>query len=187
MNFKHLLLGVSVSVFISACGERPVYPDMVIYTADTVVTMDKKNKTVKAVAVENGEIIDIGSEVYLKNLFPGASIDDSFKNKTILPGLIDPHMHVLLGGLFYGQAFAPPWPMAMPDSMTEGYDTPEKFHTRLEEIVAQTPQDKNVVMAYGFHNLVQGDLDRTILDRISPERPLIVWHYSGHERSVSRY
>jgi len=31
--------------------------------------------------------------------------------------------------------------MAMPDGMTEGYDTPETFHARLKDIVEAAPAD----------------------------------------------
>lgn len=157
------------------------HQDVTIYPASAVITMTRSGETSGAVAVKDGLISAIGDYADLQDLFPGAATDQTFKDKTIMPGLIDPHMHVLLGGLFYAQPFAPPWPMAMPDGMTEGYDTRPKFHARLAEIVASAPAEQNVVMAYGFHNLVQGDLNRQILDRISPDRPLIVWHYSGHD------
>ncbi len=181
MRIKSLLLLSAITVLSTACTERRQYPDTIIYPAQAVITMDKTSKTVAAVAVDKGIVTEVGSVIYLTNMFPGATLDNSFEDKVIIPGLIDPHMHVLLGGLFYAQPFAPPWPMAMPDGMTEGYETPEKFHARLSEIVAATPEDKKVVMAYGFHNLVQGDLNRQILDRISPDKPLIVWHFSGHD------
>jgi len=163
------------------------HPDVTIYPAKAVVTMQSleelgaKAVVAKAVAVEDGKIVGIGNLESLTAEFSGADINETFQEKTIMPGLIDPHMHVLLGGLFYAQPFAPPWPMAMPDGMTKGYDTRQKFHTRLSEIVSQTPETRKVILVYGFHNLVQGELDRTILDRISPDRPLIVWHYSGHD------
>jgi len=102
-----------------------------------------------------------------------------------MPGLIDPHMHVLLGGLFYAQPFAPPWPMAMPPDIveggiTEGYENRSRFLARLTEIVENTPESQEVILVYGYHNLVQGPLYRQVMDQIT-DRPLIVWHYSGHD------
>ncbi len=178
---KKLLWGAALLV-LSACQSEPaqLYPDTIIYPAQTVNTMDK-GKTETAIAVKNDMIVGVDDLADLKQEFPGAQIDESFKDKTIMPGLIDPHMHVLLGGLFYAQPFAPPWPMAMPDGMMEGFETRQKFHDRLSEIVDNTPQEQKVVLAYGFHNLIQGELNRQILDRISPDRPLVVWHYSGHD------
>ncbi len=175
------------ALFLSSCGSAPEqHPDVTIFSAQSVVTMTGPKATAKAIAVRDGVIADVGALADLTAQYPGAVLDESFEDQTIVPGLVDPHMHVLLGGLFYAQPFAPPWPMAMPESMapggmTEGYDTPETFHARLSEIASQTPESQKVIMAYGFHNLVQGDLNRQILDRISPDRPMVVWHYSGHD------
>ncbi|MBL4870220.1 MAG: amidohydrolase family protein [Robiginitomaculum sp.] len=36
-------------------------------------------------------------------------------------------------------------------------------------------------MIYGFHNLVHGELDKHDLDKITTDRTLIIWHYSGHD------
>ena len=175
---RQILIASAAALILASCQSEPVqqYPNVTIYPANSVVTMTGKNNTAKAIAVKDGKIVGVGNLESLTAEFSGSQINDTFKDKTIMPGLIDPHMHVLLGGLFYAQPFAPPWPMAMPDGMTEGYDSPEKFHTRLRDIVAATPESKNVALAYGFHNLVQGDLNRQILDESSPDKPLIVWH-----------
>lgn len=181
MKLRTLALSSVCSAFLISCSQSVQYPDTIIYPAETVVTMTGDGVVTSAVAVKDDLIVDTGNLESLTAKYSGAQIDATFKDKTILPGLIDPHMHTMLGGLFYAQPFAPPWPMAMPDGMMVGFDTPSKFHARLEQIVAEAPANQKVILAYGFHNLVQGDLDRRILDRISPERPLIVWHYSGHD------
>jgi len=156
------------------------YPNVTIYPAKTVVTMTGEGETATAVAVKANKIVGVGNLESLTAEFSGAQTDETFKGKTIMPGLIDPHMHVLLGGLFYAQPFAPPWPMAMPDGYTEGYDNRAKFLKRLKDIVAETPDSRDVIMVYGYHNLVQGPLYKQVLDQVT-DRPLIVWHYSGHD------
>ncbi|NNE57743.1 MAG: amidohydrolase family protein [Hellea sp.] len=179
---KKLILSAAV-LALTACQSEPAeqHPDVTVFPAASVVTMTGEGDVATAVAIRQDKIVGVGNLESLTAEFSGSSIDESFKNKNILPGLIDPHMHTMLGGLFYAQPFAPPWPMAMPGGMTNGFDTPGKFHARLAEIVAAAPTEQEVILAYGFHNLVQGDLDRKILDRISPDRPLVVWHYSGHD------
>lgn len=153
----------------------------VIYTASRVVTMTRPGAVATAVAVGEGKILEVGSLASLRRKLPAASVDASFADKVIVPGLIDPHIHVVLGGLLYAQPFAPPWPMASVDGMTEGYPTQEQFRARLREIVEAAPHVGSPVVAYGYHNLVQGPLDRGVLDAIAPDRPLVVWHYSGHD------
>ncbi|MBU3921582.1 MAG: amidohydrolase family protein, partial [Alphaproteobacteria bacterium] len=180
-----LWLAAAISC-VAACAAPPApvpapTSDVTIFVAADVIPMTGEGVTAKAVAVEGGLIRDVGNLDALQAAYPGARIDETFRGKTILPGLIDPHMHVLLGGMLYAHPFAPPWPMATPEGMTAGYPSPEAFRARLAEIVAEAPQDGSPVVVYGFHNLVQGDLDRHTLDAIAPGRPMIVWHYSGHD------
>ncbi len=99
---------------LAACTEPPGSA-VTIYTADEIIPMTGEGVTAEAVAVEGGIIQDVGELEVLRARFPGAAIDETFRELTMLPGLIDPHMHVLLGGMLYAHPFAPPWPMATPD------------------------------------------------------------------------
>lgn len=180
----HRLWLVAAFSWVAACAAPPAplpQSDVTIYVADKVIPMTGEGVTAEAVAVEGGRVRAVGSLGALQAGHPGARIDETFRDKTIVPGLIDPHMHVLLGGMLYAHPFAPPWPMATPEGMTAGYPSPDAFRTRLAEIAAESPQDGSPLVVYGFHNLVQGDLDRHILDAVAPDRPMIVWHYSGHD------
>lgn len=71
--------------------------------------------------------------------------------------------------------------MATPQGLTRGYGSPEAFRARLDEIVVEAPGDNSPIVVYGFHNLVQGALDRKLLDEVAPDRAMFVWHYSGHD------
>lgn len=152
-----------------------------IFVADDIVTMRKEGEVVEAVAVKDGMILNLGSFADMSSEFPNARIDNTFENMVMLPGFIDPHMHVVLGGMLYGHPLAPPWPMAVSGGMIEGYLNRESFLSRVKEIVGEAPEDGSPVVVYGYHNLVQGDLDRKDLDSIAPERALIVIHYSAHD------
>lgn len=179
---KRQVWSAALLALASACAQSPApVSDVTIYVADAIIPMTGEGDTAEAVAVENGIIRDVGGLDALQDKYPGAETDQTFRDKTIIPGLIDPHMHVLLGGMLYAHPFAPPWPMATPVGMTEGYGSPEAFRARLTEIVAAAPADDSPVVVYGFHNLVQGALDKRVLDTVAPDRPMIVWHYSGHD------
>jgi predicted amidohydrolase YtcJ len=166
----------------AACvSSPPAGHGVTLYPAETILLMTGEGETAEAVAVKDGLILATGSEADLKARYRGAAVDNTFRGKIIVPGLVDPHMHVLLGGMLYAHPFAPPWPMATPEGMTKGYGSPDAFRARVSDIVAAAPEDGSAVVVYGFHNLVQGELDRTILDAIAPDRPLFIWHYSGHD------
>ncbi|MGB1068649.1 MAG: amidohydrolase family protein, partial [Henriciella sp.] len=153
----------------------------VIYAGADILTMAGNDVRPEAVVVRDGRIAGVGALEVLVVANPDAIVDNTFAGKTLLPGLIDPHMHVLLGAMMYGQAFAPPWPMAMPGGAMAGYQGRDAFLARVADIVADAPPDGSPIIVYGYHNLVQGNLDRRDLDRIVSDRPLLVWHYSGHD------
>lgn len=173
------------AIAVAACGkmtksarERPG-AGAVIYEA-TVITMDRSRPSATAIAVKDGKILAVGAVNDLVEAYSGALIDESFVRKTILPGLIDPHIHMALSSLMYATPMIAPWPMATADGIVDGYPTREMFFEKLREIEAAAPAGEPLVV-YGFHNLVHGDLTRADLDAVTTARPLIVWHYSGHD------
>lgn len=178
---RHIYCAILLSVTSACASTKAPASKVSIYVADEIILMTGEGETASAVAVEDGVIQGTGELDVLRKKFPRARIDETFREKTLVPGLIDPHMHVLLGGMLYAHPFAPPWPMATPEGMTKGYGSPEAFRARLKDVFAAAPQDYSPIVVYGFHNLVQGPLDRQLLDEVAPDRPMIVWHYSGHD------
>lgn len=178
---RSLIFGV-IAGLLAGCGSDSIgkYSDAVIYPAQ-IITMNAEGSIAEAVVVQGDKIIGVGSVQVMKRDFPGAVIDDSFADKVMFPGFIDPHNHVVLGAMLYGFPMAAPWPMATPDGMKKGYGSPEAFRQAVADIVAEAPTGESPIVVYGFHNLIHGDLTRHILDDLSPNRPLIVWHYSGHD------
>lgn len=177
-----LLAALAIGLCAATAQAAPATPGrVVIYPAREVVTMRRAGETARGVAVQDGRIVGVGAPATLALSFPGAMRDDTFADKVIVPGLIDPHIHVVMGGLMYAQPFAPPWPMATDEGMTPGYPTHDAFLARLHEIVAAAAPDGSPIIVYGYHNLIQGEIDRRTLDEIAPHRPLIIWHYSGHD------
>jgi len=69
-----------------------------VFIAKKIVTMDPTQPTATAVAVRDGQILSVGS---LQDLAPWLknnkhTIDEQFKDKVLMPGFIDPHLHPLL-------------------------------------------------------------------------------------------
>jgi len=181
MRFVIHLVLVMVFGLVSACS-RPasVHTDVTIFKAETILTSNPENPTAEAVAVKGDIIIGVGTQEELSKKFNGAVIDNTFSEQTIVPGLIDPHVHMILGAMMYAKPFAPPWNVETPAGTVKGLPDRETFLARIAEIDALTPRDEPLVI-YGYHNLVHGSLDRHDLDDITTERPLIIWHYSGHD------
>ncbi|MCP4380564.1 MAG: hypothetical protein GY798_03945 [Hyphomicrobiales bacterium] len=81
-----------------------------VYTAKKIITMDPDNPVATAVAVRGRRIVSVGSLASLKPWLDAHphKIDDRFKSKVLMPGLIDPHMHPLLGALQFGMTWITP-------------------------------------------------------------------------------
>ncbi len=165
---------------LAACSGDGGTSGVTIYAAQTVLTQDDINPTAEAVAVgPDGTIIGVGNLSELKWKFRGAAIDTTFEDDTLLPGLIDPHVHMTLGAMMYGLEWIPPWDMTGPNGDVKGLPNTESLMARIRELEAAAPDGPLIL--FGYHNLVQGDIDRNILDTVTSARPLFIWHYSGHD------
>lgn len=184
LNFKHTLL-LAACLGFAACNNTsetpptsPV-PDVTIYAAGTILTMDPDNPSAEAVAVKGDAIVAVGALEELQKTHKGAPIDKTFKGKTLVPGLIDPHVHMTLGSMMYGLDFIPPWDMQTPKGTVQGLPDKNSLLAKIAEF--ETVAVDGPLILYGYHNLVQGEINRGDLDRITTTRPLFIWHYSGHD------
>lgn len=184
------ILIVCLVITLTACGARDdqsstsaqleTNGETIIYTAAGILTMEAEGEIAEAVAVRRGQILATGDIQTLLRDYPAARVDKTFAKKYILPGLIDPHVHVMLGTMQYALPVTPPWEMSMPDGMHAGIEGREAFLAEVAAIDAASPPGQPVFI-YGYHNLVHGDLTKNDLDAITTERPLIIWHYSSHD------
>ena len=65
-----------------------------LYFGGTILTMDKENKKTQALLTENGKIIALGKYEDLK----GDALEIDLKGKTLMPGFVDGHSHMLIVG-----------------------------------------------------------------------------------------
>src|SRR5262245_4040081 len=71
-----------------------------ILTNGKVVTLDAAG-TVAALAVRDGKIIATGSNAEIEKLAGAATRRVDLSGRTVIPGLIDSHMHAIRAALFY--------------------------------------------------------------------------------------
>ena len=64
-----------------------------------VITVDPEFRVAKAVAVKAGRIIAIGSTAELTELVGAETEIIDLQGKTVLPGFVDSHLHMLSTGL----------------------------------------------------------------------------------------
>lgn len=72
--------------------------DVVLINGE-VITVDQKNAVVEAVAIKDNQIVVVGSNQEVKS-FIGENTDViDLQGKTLLPGFIDSHLHIISHGL----------------------------------------------------------------------------------------
>jgi len=146
-----------------------------IYPARKVITMDADVPEADAVAVAGDRIVAVGAVAELSGV-----VDDRFADAIVLPGLIDQHLHPVLGATTLMTDVIAPEDWTLPDRTCPAAATAEEYRARLRAIERRTPPGQ-WLFSWGYHRLWHGDLDRTVLDEISARRPIAVWHRSCHE------
>jgi len=141
MNFKNLkpLYLAALGIGLTACGDvKRNVSDVVIYPAN-IITIDPDMPNATAVAVENGRIIAVDNFESMNSYLSGAAIDSRFSDKTIVPGLIDPHIHMVLGSMMYGLDFVPPWDMETPAGTVKGLPNKASLMAKIAEFESAAP------------------------------------------------
>lgn len=139
----------------------------------------------EAVATDDGWIIAVGSldEVLAAVGTRPHTVDDTFADSVILPGLIDQHLHPILGASTLMTEVIATEDWVLPDVTHPAAHTHEDYVARLTAAHERmtVDGDDGWLFTWGYHRLWHGRVDRTLLDRISATRPICVWQRSIHE------
>lgn len=154
-----------------------------IYTAKKIITMEPSIPEATAVAVANGKIVAIGSIDSLKSwrAHHPATIDQRFKDKVIMPGFIDPHVHPSLPAVLTQFPFLAPDDWTLPTGVFPGAKTPKDYQQKLKTLVAKHKDKTIPFVAWGYHQLWHGKYNKQKLNKLFPNTPVIIWHRSFHE------
>ena len=157
--------------------------ELVVYTAKLIRTMEPALPVATAVAVENGEIVAVGSEASLQPLITawGGRVDRQFEGRIVLPGFIDPHVHPALPAVLTQFPFLAPDDWTLPTGVFPGETTPEGYRQRLMTLAKAHADPTVPFIAWGYHPLWHGEVWRTDLNEWFGEQPVMIWHRSFHE------
>lgn len=125
--------------------------ELTVFVAKKIITMEPALPEATAVAVADGQIVSVGSLDSLQGWLRerGGKIDNTFKDKVLMPGFIDPHIHPSLPAVLSQFAFIAPddwtlptgeFPVALnpgkldPTSRGDRQDSQKKAIKRNEEI-----------------------------------------------------
>jgi predicted amidohydrolase YtcJ len=153
-------------------------PQNTVYTARRVITMDPDIPDATAVAVADGRVAAVGS---LDELRDAGTVDDTFADSVICAGLIDQHLHPILGASTLVTEVIAIEDWVMPDRTFPAAASEQEYRQRLTAAERALSDPEEWLFTWGYHKLWHGPLDRATLDAVSATRPIVVWQRSCHE------
>ena len=142
------LLTGSAAVGVNAAENKPI----TVYRASKIITMDPQNPVAEAVAVRGKRIVAVGSMEDLKPWLENYSysVDEQFADKILMPGLIDPHLHPMIGAIQLRTKWITPEPWQLHDEKVEAVTSPQAFRDRLGELLAKEPDKSRLMIVWGW-------------------------------------
>jgi predicted amidohydrolase YtcJ len=169
---RHTLATAAAAVLAPNSNAAPRKPtmaqtDLILINAK-VTTLDRSNPTAEAIAIRDGRFLAVGSEAEVRAAAdPAATVIDG-RQRRVIPGLIDSHMHIIRGGLNYNMELR--W---------DGVPSLSEAMSMLRRQVANTPAPQWVRVVGGFteHQFAEKRLP-TIdeLNAAAPDTPVFILH-----------
>ena len=150
-----------------------------IWSGGPVLTMNDAAMRAEAVAERGGRIVAVGSKVEVLKLQGPATKMVDLGGRTLLPGFVDAHGHVTMGGF---QALAANL-LAPPDGEVRDIDSLQKTLRDWMAANADAVKKTNLIVGFGYDNAQlkeQRHPTRDDLDAVSKEVPVVAVHQSGH-------
>lgn len=152
----------------------PNLVDRVLYNGH-IVTLDTAHPLVTAIAIANGRVIAYGSDDEMLSLAGAGTSRENLDGKTVIPGLIDAHIH---------------WEWTARSLFSVNvFEVPHKSIAveRVAEWVGKTPQGEWLRGSGWFQDLWPDRAFPTAadLDAVSPHHPVYLTAKSGHAAWVN--
>ena len=151
-----------------------------IFIAKDIVTLNKNNDSVEAIATKGSKIINVGSKEELILIYPDAILISDYENEIIVPGFIEHHIHPFLAAVTMNSEILAIEDWQLSSKTSIGVRNRSSYLSNLSEIEENHPKDQSLI-SWGFHHYFHGKLTRYDLDKISSTRPIIIIHRSFHE------
>lgn len=158
--------------------------DLIIYGGPILTMAGEQPSYVEAVVVDDGKIVFAGTEADAMQQKAAGTVLKDLNDKAMLPGFVDPHGHIILGGM---QALSA---NLLPPPDGEGSDI-ASLQRILKEWAEANPdriERVNLIIGFGYDNAQLKELrhpTRSDLDAVSSTVPLMVIHQSTHIASLN--
>ena len=142
----------------------------------TVLTMDEDNPRASALAIRDGRILLAGSEDAARAAAGPDAVEVDAGGRTVLPGFIDPHNHLL----------STAESLAALDARYPTVTSAADLVAAVAAAAERTPPGQ-WIRAFGMDDAKypEGRPTRRMLDEATTEHPVIIYHVSGHQAVVN--
>ncbi len=153
-----------------------------VLTARRVITMDPVRPDASAVAIRDGRIVAVGSLDEVRSALADVEhdVDTRFAESVLIAGLIDQHLHPLLGASTLTTEVIAPEDWVLPTHTCRAANTPDEYDERLRAAHSRLGATE-WLFSWGYHHLWHGEMHRARLDAITANRPTAIWQRSCHE------
>lgn len=158
-------------------------PEITIFTAKEILTLDPAKPSSQAVAVVGSRILATGSLDELKAAVGEQEfrVDETFKDKVIVPGFISQHDHPVLSALTLASEVLSIEDWVLPSGTVPAVKNKADFLRRLADAEERLSDPMEPLVSWGYHEAFFGKLTRAELDTVSNKRPILIWGRSCHE------
>ncbi|MBO9409889.1 amidohydrolase [Ruegeria sp. R8_2] len=177
LAIRSLCFAAAIS-FSATCAFSQQIADR-IYSGGPIVTMNDALPSVQAVAVKNGRILAVGSLSDLSVHEGEGTQTFDLNGRALLPGFVDSHGHVVMGGL---QALSANL-LSPPDGEVTDIASLQATLSNWAEENSEAVEQVKMIVGFGYDNAQLQELrhpTREDLDLVSKDLPVIIIHQSGH-------
>ena len=146
----------------------------IIFHSGAIYTVDVNRSWAEAVAIKDGKIIYVGSDTGVEQFLTKTTRVINLEGRMMLPGFQDAHVHPIEAGMAY-----------LGCSLHNGKSVDD--YVRLVEECAKNNPDAAFIDGAGWTmDLFENGLpDKTLLDAVVPDLPVILKSASGHQLWVN--
>jgi hypothetical protein len=172
-----LLVAAAASTAAAQTADR-------IWHGGAVLTMNDAAMRAEAVAEKGGTIIAVGKAAdVMKHKGPTTEMVD-LKGRTLVPGFVDAHGHIVVGGL---QALSANL-LAPPDGKVQDIASLQQTLRDWVQKNAAAVEKVKIIVGFGYDNSQLKELrhpTKEELDAVSTDIPVLIVHQSGHLATVN--
>jgi predicted amidohydrolase YtcJ len=164
-----------MALLSSGCGaaDEGDAPADIVLVDGLVRTMDAERPTAEAVAVRGRRIVFVGTSEGARRLVGPETKVLELDGKTVLPGLIDAHTHLLASAA------------ELEDVDLSGAVEIDELIARISAGASEAPDEPWVVGAGWDLVAFDGLLDKELLDGVVPDRPAYMQAVDGHSAWIN--